>query len=234
MKVLGIICARGGSKGVPNKNIRELAGQPLIVHTIAQALASDLIDKVIVSTDSKKIAQVARQAGAEVPFIRPAQMANDVVTKLPALVHAVQHSQNELNFDPELVVDLDPTAPLRSQEDIEKCIKTAQAGEVDLVITGYKANKNPYFNMIELDDKGYVKLSKQPDKPFTRRQDAPLVYCMNASIYVWRTEHLLKTDRVIGGKVKFVEMAREGSIDIDSELDFRFIEFLIKNKIVNL
>lgn len=232
MKILCTICARGGSKGVPNKNIKELAGKPLIVHTIKQALASDMIDKVIVSTDSKKIAEIARKAGAEVPFIRPLELATDTIGKLPSVQHAAQYAMKQMHFIPDLVVDLDPTSPLRTQKDIKTCLDCIiNDKETDVVITGYRSNKNPYFNMIEIRDDGFIELSKNRGRFFSR-QTTPVVYAMNASIFIWRTDKLFQDDYLFNDKVKIkiVEMPAERSVDIDSELDFKFIEFLLNQK----
>lgn len=229
MKILCTICARGGSKGVPNKNIRELAGKPLIAHTIEQALACPLIDRVVVSTDSEKIAAVARQYGAEVPFLRPAHMADDFVTKLPARKHAIEFYIEKLNFYPDFVIDLDPTAPLRTQEDILACIEALKNDfQADAAITGYLSNRNPYFNMLETDEDGYLRLSKPAANEYTRRQDCPKVYAMNSVASIWRTKKLLETDRVLGGRIKLVEIPAERSIDIDNETDFKLIELLIQ------
>lgn len=230
MKVLCTICARGDSKGVPNKNTRELLGKPLIAYTIEQALNSKLIDRVIVSTDSNDIATIARQYGAEVPFLRPSALASDNAAKLPVIKHAVRYLVKEMNYNPEYVIDLDPTSPLRLNDDIEKCMNLIMNdSNCGSVITGYKSNKNPYFNMVEIDD-DFAKLSKQADKHITDRQSAPVVFAMNASIYVWKTEVLLNQTCVVSGRVKFVEMPEDRSIDIDSEVDLKLVELLIESK----
>lgn len=236
MKILCTICARGGSKGVPNKNIRELDGKPLIVYTIEQALACDLINKVVVSTDSEQIAEIARQAGAEVPFMRPEELATDTAGKLPVIHHAVKYCIDKQDFEPDLVIDLDPTAPLRTQEDIKACFDSLMNNkDADAVITGYRSSKTPYFNMIEIKEDGFVKLSKDAGR-FTSRQTAPVVYAMNASIYIWKTDKLLQSEHLFNDQVqmKFVEMSQERSIDIDHEIDFKFTEFLLKNNYIKL
>ena len=229
--ILCTICARGGSKGVPNKNFRELCGRPLIVHTIEQAFLSPSIDRVVVSTDSREIAEIAKGAGAEVPFMRPAELATDKAPKLPVIQHAVNHCIEAWGAPPELVVDLDPTSPLRTVEDIEGCIQLIRDDpRCESVITGYRSNKNPYFNMVELMPTGYAALSKQGGAGIGRRQDAPVVYAMNASIYVWRTATLFSREQVISGAVMLYEMPEERSIDIDSEVDFKLVELLIAQR----
>lgn len=231
MKVLCTICARGGSKGVPNKNIRDLFGKPLIAYTIEHALQSNLIDRVVVSTDSESIAVIARQYGAEVPFSRPAILASDNAPKLPVIQHAVKYFIEKMSYNPEYIIDLDPTSPLRLNEDIEKCLHLIMSeSDCDSVITGYKSNKNPYFNMIEIGDNGFAKLCKQSNEQITDRQSAPIVFAMNASIYVWKTNILLNQTSVISGRVKLVEMPEERSIDIDSEIDFKMVELIMRGK----
>ena len=231
MNILCTICARGGSKGVPNKNIRDLAGKPLIVYTIEQAFSAKMINRIMVSTDSDQIANIAKQAGAEVPYMRPAPLATHDALKLPVIQHAVQYYIDILRYRPDYVIDLDPTSPLRLNEDIEKCLDLIiNDRECDSVITGYKSNKNPYFNMVEIGQDGYAHLSKKTDKLISGRQAAPSVYAMNASIYVWKTPVLLNQERIISGKVKFFEMPEERSIDIDTEVDFKLVELLMKER----
>ncbi|HHT9158301.1 MAG: flagellar modification protein B [Planctomycetes bacterium GWF2_39_10] len=231
MSVLCTICARGGSKGVPGKNIKNLLGKPLIAYTIEQALSNRLINRVVVSTDSEKIANVAKQYGAEVPFMRPQFLATDEASKLPVIKHAIKYYVENLNFNPNYVIDLDPTSPLRTSEDIEKCLNLIMNDcNCDLVITGYKSNKNPYFNMVEINSDGFACLSKKPEKQIVRRQDAPVVYAMNASVYIWKTDVLFNQTDVVAGKVKLVAMPEERSIDIDSEVDFKLVEYFMKEK----
>jgi len=231
MMILCTICARGGSKGVPNKNIRELSGKPLIAHTIEQALSTKFIDRVVVSTDAEKIANIASQYGAEVPFLRPQSLATDDAPKLPVVKHAVKFYIENLKFTPVYVIDLDPTSPLRTLEDIERSLTLIMNDSgCDSVITGYRSNKNPYFNMVEINSEGFADLCKKTDDRICRRQDAPVVYAMNASIYVWKTDVLFQQAEIISGKVKFVEMPENRSIDIDSETDFRLVELLLEER----
>jgi CMP-N-acetylneuraminic acid synthetase len=231
MSILCTICARGGSKGVPKKNIRELLGRPLIVYTIEQALNSKMINRVVVSTDSEIIAGIAKQAGAEVPFIRPAHLAAHDAPKLPVVQHAVRYYIDNLNFAPDYVIDLDPTSPLRLNEDIDKCLDLIiNDPDCDSVITGYRSNKNPYFNMIEISKDGFVKLSKKTEKLIAGRQDAPVVYAMNASVYAWKTDILFQREDIISGRTKFIEMSDDRSIDIDSEIDFKLVELIMKER----
>lgn len=224
MKTIASICARGGSVGVPGKNIRVLQGKPLIAHTVEQALSVKSIDAVYVSTDSPEIAEVARQHGALVPYLRPAELATSNAAKVPVIQHLCDWvSANAGGFD--RVVDLDPTSPLRTIDDIEACLSLLDA-DTDAVITGFESEKNPYFNMVEQKADGNIGLVCQPDGMVVARQQAPHVYSMNASIYVWHRHTLSKG--LWSGRLKLHVMPRERSIDIDSPLDFAIVEMLMK------
>lgn len=227
MSTIATICARGGSQGVPGKNIRMLHGKPLIVHTIDQAKACRGIDGIYVSTDSADIAKVAETAGATVPFLRPAELATSSAPKVPVIDHMLRFLQGQgLSID--AIVDLDPTSPLRDVADIEQCMALLDA-DTDLVITGYEAEKNPYFNMVERKPDGNIGLVKPPTGVVTGRQGAPEVFSMNASIYVWRPEALARG--IWQNRLKLHVMPRERSVDIDSELDFFFVEKLMEMKL---
>lgn len=163
--------------------------------------------------------------------MRPSELATDTAPKLPVVRHAVNYYMEEMNFKPDIVIDLDPTSPLRENEDIKKCLDLIMSdSDCDSVITGYRSNRNPYFNMIELSPDGFAYLSKKCDNQITRRQDAPVVYAMNASIYVWKTDILFNQNHIISGRVKFFEMPEERSIDIDSEIDFKLVELILRER----
>ena len=224
---LATICARGGSKGVPGKNVKLLAGHPLIAYTIAQAKRCAFLDRIVVSTDSTEIAGVARAYGADVPFVRPPELGLDTSAKVPAIQHAVREIERDLGHPVDYIVDLDPTAPLRSVDDIERCWTLIQQPDTDVVFTVTGADRNPYFNMVELDANGYARLSKEAPTAVARRQDAPRVFGMNASVYAYRRRHLMEDGRVIGDRSRIVEMDRARSRDVDDEVDFAFVEFLV-------
>lgn len=219
------ICARGGSQGVPGKNIRALLGKPLIGWTIEQALASGMADCVYVSTDSEEIAKVARDFGARVPFLRPVHLATATAGKLAVILQLVEWV--EAHDGPVgRVIDLDPTSPLRSVDDIRACAAMLD-GESDVVITGYASDKNPYFNMVEKKASGYFERVCKPENEVLGRQDAPVVYAMNASIYAWHRSSLAPSlwERP---RIRLYEMPRERSIDIDHPIDFDLVELLMK------
>lgn len=228
MRILITICARKGSKRVKNKNMRDLMGKPLIAHTIETAKKWGRADRIIVSTDSNEIAEISREYGAEVPFMRPNELASDTAPKLPVIQHAVKYLKDEENEEFDLVVDLDPTSPLRTAEDLENAYNIMiQKNSINL-FSVCLARKNPYFNMVELDDKGYAHLSKKLENPVFRMQDTPKVYELNASIYIYWTKYLFDMESVINDGSIIYEMPDERSIDIDSEVDFKMVEFFIK------
>lgn len=227
MNRLCTICARGGSKGVTNKNIKLLLGKPLIAHTIMQAKKSGLFNYVAVSSDSEEILSVAKAWGADVLIKRPDELATDQAAKLPVIRHALKAVEQQTGQKFHIHVDLDATSPLRNIADIEGAVKMLESNkEIANVITGAPARRSPYFNLVELNAEGYVELSKELSTSIVRRQDSPKCYDMNASIYVWRREVLLAEDKVILPKTALYEMPEERSIDIDSPLDFDFVEFL--------
>ena len=216
---------RGGSKGVPGKNLRDLHGKPLMAHTIEQALQSDLFEHVVVSTDSDEIAEMAKTYGAESWFLRPKKLATDEAPKIPVIRHAFLEAEKHYGHEFEILVDLDATSPLRSVEDINSAYDQLIAEDADMLITASPCRKNPYFNMVEKVD-GRVREVKELKPPPTRRQDAPAVYDMNASIYIWQRRALLNLDTLFTDKTSLYVMPEERSVDIDTELDWEFVEFI--------
>lgn len=213
---------------MPGKNLRLLGGKPLIVHTIEVAKRSRSIDRVIVSTDDPEIAEVTRANGAEVPFMRPEELARDKAPKLPVIKHVVGYLESREGYYPDIIVDLDPTSPLRTEEDIEACIRMVRDEGADNVFSVTRAHRNPYFNMVEVVD-GRVKLVKPLSRPVGSRQDAPQVFDMNASIYVWKREALMNNDSIFLEGTRVYEMP-DWARDIDNEIDFDFVEFILKKR----
>ena len=226
MKRLCTICARGGSKGVPGKNLMELGGKPLVAHSIDQARASGLFDFIAVSSDSPQILDAARAAGAGILVSRPDDLASDSSAKLPAIKHAVSFVEAETGQRFDTLVDLDATSPLRVPEDIVGAVALLEERGVSQVITGAPARRSPYFNLVELDDEGHVQLSKTTTPRIVRRQDAPRCYDMNASVYVWSYEGLFHGGVPFNPDALLYEMPEFRSIDIDSPLDIDFVRFL--------
>lgn len=225
------ICARGGSKGVKNKNTRILLDKPLIAHSIQQAKKSELFELISVSSDSDEILSVAKQYGADLVIERPQEMATDQAAKLPVIRHCVSTAEEMLGKQFDIVVDLDATSPLRAIEDIVTSVQLFEENpNATNLITGTPSRRSPYFNLVEINDQGYAQLSKQLDQAIVRRQDSPKCYDMNASIYIWRKKTLLNTTSVFDSKTMLYEMPEERSIDIDSEIDFEFVSFLAKKR----
>lgn len=222
-RTIATICARGGSKGLPGKNIREFVGKPLIAHTIAHALGCDALDGVYVSTDDEQIAEVAKAAGATVPYLRPAELATDQAGKLPAIEHLVAHLEKQGQAIAR-IVDLQPTSPLRESSDISAALKANP--DAQLVVSVYEAQDNPYFNLVEPHGEGLVRLSKSHGA--TRRQDLPRVYALNGSIYVWQRAALAHA--AVHGlwsvSVAPYVMPRWKSADIDTLEDFDNAQWL--------
>lgn len=234
MKRLCTICARGGSKGVKNKNTRLIAGKPLIAHSIIQAKTSGLFQYLAVSSDCENILKIAQDWGADHVVHRPQEMASDTAAKVPAIRHCFQSIEKLLGINFEILVDLDATSPLRNIQDIEESIDLLESKNVSNVITGCLARRSPYFNLVEETDTGIVKLSKQPDHFIARRQDTPNCYDLNASIYVWKRDALLSNNNsVFYPDTRLYVMPENRSIDIDSELDFQFVEFLMERESKN-
>jgi CMP-N,N'-diacetyllegionaminic acid synthase len=229
MKILGTICARGGSKGVPNKNIRNLGGKPLIYYTISILKKWGQTSKIVISTDSPEIAKIANEYGAETPFLRPKKLATDSAPKLPVIQHALKFCEKHYKTKFDIVVDLDPTAPLRTVNDLEKALGKFIQTKAQVLYSVTVAKKNPYFNMVELDEHGNAHLSKSLESEFYRRQDAPKVYEINGSVYIFDRDHLVNAKSLHCEREKVYVMDEISSVDIDREIDFKFIEFLIES-----
>ncbi|MBW2104342.1 MAG: acylneuraminate cytidylyltransferase family protein, partial [Deltaproteobacteria bacterium] len=180
---LGLVPARGGSKGVPGKNLRLVRGRPLVAWAVECGVRAPSIDRVVVSTDSDQIAKAAQEAGADVPFMRPASLARDDTPMMPVMQHAVASVEDIYARIVDRLVLIDPTAPLRRVEDIERAIRMHEEGDCDAVISGNVAHRNPYFNMVRQEGK-YIRLVLEEGRDVGRRQDAPPVYDLNTVVWV--------------------------------------------------
>lgn len=227
MRRLAVICARGGSKGVPQKNTRLLGGIPMIAHTINQAKESGIFSEIAVSSDSDDILGVAHEFGIRHLISRPAELASDTAPKIPAIRHCcVAVEQVSEKFD--YVADLDCTVPYRLLSDITGAFALIESRNVSSLISGTAARKIPYFNLVELTEEGFVRISKSAQPPLVRRQDAPDCFDMNASIHIWQRSTLFSSDDRLHPDTILFEMPFERSIDIDTELEFELNEFLMK------
>lgn len=228
MRRLCTICARGGSKGVPGKNIRVIAGKPLIAHSVEQALATGLFETVAISSDSADILAAAEAAGAAILVQRPPELATDQAPKLPVMLHCLEQAEAQVGYRFDTLVDLDATSPLRLPSDITAVVEMLERSGVSNVITGAPARRSPYFNLVERAPDGHVQLSKPPSGTVARRQDAPPCFDMNASIYAWRTDRFRTAPAVFNPDTLLYEMPEARSVDIDAELDVIIVEHLFR------
>lgn len=228
LKVLGVITARGGSKGIPRKNIKKLAGKPLIVHTINAVCGSRLLTRAIVSTDDEEIAEISKKYGAEVPFLRPTELAQDKSTSIEVVQHAVSELKKQ-GEEYDYVMILQPTSPLRTSEDIDESIRIAEETGADSVMS-----------MVELDDFSSKKIKKVTNtiiKPYfeeegkesSRRQDLEKAYRRNCAVYLTKTE-LIKKGDLFGQDSRAYIMPGERSVDINKPVDFEMAEFWFKKQ----
>lgn len=224
------IFARGGSKGVPRKNVRLFAGKALIAHAIELALGIPRISKVIVSTDDEEIAQVAEHHGACVPFIRPDELAGDNAPEWKAWQHAVNFVRSRMGEDFDRFISLPATSPLRAPEDVDACLSRYDEGTADMIIGVTPATHNPYFNMVTHNAEGNAEIVIKPEGKVSRRQDAPDVYNITTCAYVSSPDFILSHNGIFDGVLKTVIIPNERAIDIDTQLDFEFAEFLFRKR----
>jgi CMP-N,N'-diacetyllegionaminic acid synthase len=221
MRTLGLIPARGGSKGIARKNIRSIAGKPLIGWSIEAALRSELLDAVVVTTDDAEIAAVARQAGAMVPFLRPAALAQDGTPGIDPVLHAL-----DLLPGFGAVLLLQPTSPLRTAADIDACLQLALDRRALSVVSVSEPDAHPYWTYRLGDGQTLQRFVDVP--PVARRQDLPPVFALNGAMYYAQTDWLLQGKRLVAPETMAYVMPRERSVDIDTSLDWRFAEMLLK------
>lgn len=226
-RVVAGIFARGGSKGVVRKNVRSIAGKPLIAFAIEAARASTLIDRVFVSTEDAEIAAVAAACGAEVPFIRPAELAQDASPEWDAWRHAISTLHGE-SWD--AFVSVPTTSPLRAVVDIDNCVRALLESDADIVITVRRSERSPYFNMVTVDDQGAARLVIPPERPTVRRQDAPAVFDITTVAYAARPGFVMSARSMFEGRVKAVEVPAERALDIDTEFDFTMADLLLRHR----
>ncbi len=230
LSIVGFIFARGGSKGIPRKNIKLLCGKPLICYAIEAAKASSLVNRVIVSTDDGEIASVAKDAGAEVPFIRPAELAADDSPEWLSWKHAVKEIQ-AAGEKIDLFVAVPATSPLRNVKDIDRCIqKLLEDGQADAVITVCKAQRHPSFNMVFLNAEEKAGIAMPSEENIYRRQQASELYDITTVAYAVRPDYILAADSLFQGSVKAVVVPRERALDIDTEFDFKLARLLMEDR----
>lgn len=213
---------------MPGKNIKPLGGVPLIGWSINIAKQLDRVSRIIVSTDSEEISTIAKEFGAEVPFVRPEHLARDDSSEWLTWRHAVDYMRDN-DEEAESVVVLPATSPLRSVDDVNSCIDAFEDSEADVVITVSKATRSPYFNMVMNDKDGYASLVVSPKDKITRRQDSPEVYDMTTVAYVVSANFIQNNNGIFDGRVKSVDIPRERAVDIDDLMDFKIAELMLEN-----
>jgi len=230
MKILCSICARGNSKGLRNKNLKKLNGKSLLARNIELAKKTKLFDKIVCSSESVKILNVAKKYKVDLLIKRPSNLSRDKTSKLAAIKHLFKSSENYFNYKFDLIVDLDVSAPLKQSSDIKKCINIIKKEKTFRnLVTLSPSRKNPYFNMVEIDNKGKLKLVKS-NKKITARQQAPKVYDVNAGIYAWNRLGIKKNKHIINKNTLFHITSHKTSIDIDTIDDFKLVKYFQKNK----
>ena len=228
-KILAVITARGGSKGIPQKNIKMLLGKPLIAYTIKVALQSKTLNRTIVSTNDETIAHISKQYGAEVPFLRPQHLATDTATSLSVLQHAVRYLEEKEDYLADIIVCLQPTSPLRSAEDIDQAVNLCLSTGSDSVVSLCQAEHHPYWMKKVVAGRIYP-LMEVDDEKYQRRQDLPPVYQLNGAIRVIKRNILLEEERMAGDNTLAYIMPQERSIDIDTPIDFKIAELILRGE----
>lgn len=228
LQVLAVITARGGSRGVPHKNIRSLGGRPLIEYTIEAARRSLRVTRAIVSTDSDAVAEVARHAGAEVPFLRPAQLAEDATPHLPVLQHAVAAMERIAGISYDLVVTLQPTSPFRLPQDIDGTIEALLQAEADSAVSICEMDPSSHPMKAKRLDGGLVIPYCMPEPEGIRRQDLPVAYRRSSAVYVSRRNLIMDHGRFYGDRIAAHIVDRGRSMDIDSPLDWAVAECMLE------
>lgn len=235
MAILITICARGGSKGIPGKNIKPLNGEPLIYYTLKTAIdfakRNQARTDIILSTDSDEIKQVVIKLGfpeIDLSYVRPAELGGDTVGKLDVIKNVLRYAQSKNNIQYDYVLDMDVTSPLRSVQDLTDAFSLIYQNETaHNLFSVSPANRNPYFNMVEDAGNGFVVLCKQGD--FLTRQSAPKVYDMNASFYIYKGDFFKQNAVKVINEKSMVYEVPHLCFDLDHPIDFEFMEFLIKN-----
>jgi len=231
--IISLICARGGSKGLPRKNVRPFVGKPLIAHSIEMALNSNFIADVVVSTDDEEIARVAKNYGASVPFMRPANLSGDSAPEWHVWQHALSWLSDQ-GRDIEALVVLPPTAPLRSLEDVNGAIEMFLQKKCDGVVCGTDAHRNPFFNMVTIDDNQRCALAMSGAARFTRRQDAPTFYDLTTVCYVMSPDYITHHQHLFDGDIRMFHVPLQRSVDIDTIFDFELAEFIHQKTLKNV
>ena len=228
-KILCVISARGGSKGLKNKNFKDFCGKPLIAWSILQAKNSKYIQDVFISTDSDKISKVSKKYGAKVQFLRSKKLSKSYISKFLVWKNALEILEKKNKIKNDYFLDLDCTNPLRDSSDIDKFIRSfVRKKQLDGLITICNSRKNPYFNMIEKNNKGYLEISKKSKNQPTSRQLSPKVYDQVASMYIFKANYIKRVKKLYDGKIDGYLLNEHQNFDIDNALDYIIIQQLFK------
>lgn len=229
MNFLAIVTARGGSKGLKGKNIKELCGKPLINYTIDAAMKSKYIKRVVVSTDNEDIAKVAKKAGAEIPCMRPEDLATDNASSIDVVLHMINYLKETENYNPEFIILLQPTSPLRDYKHIDEAIEKLLKTDMDAIVSVCESEVNPYWSNIFNGEK--LEYFIEEGKKITRRQDLPNVYRINGAIYAIKTNVFIEEKTFEPESLTGYIMSSKDSIDIDEALDFKLAEIIMEEKL---
>ena len=232
--ILASICARGGSRGVPGKNMRILAGYPLLHYAIRCATLTNSLDDIAVSSDDDKILQLANKSGVQNIYRRPSYLSTDTTSKWLVWKDLVERYEKSNAVEIDYLVDLDVTAPLRKPHHVDACVTEAIQNNREVVITCYPSDRNPYFNMMEPGLDGYWRLVSQSSEPIVCRQNAPKVVSLSPAVYVCSRDALHSYQHWSEAKCALVEIEKSDAIDIDTEFDLRLVEFLIEKNLSEL
>jgi len=229
MQVLAVIPARGGSKGILGKNTAVVAGRPLIAWTIDVALRSQTLERVVVTTDSPQIAATARECGAEVPFMRPSELAADHTPGIAPVLHAVDWLEQHESYQPEWVMLLQPTSPLRTVEDVDAAVAMASKKDVDAVVSVCEGHQHPYW-MKQIGSDGFLTDFLRLERPYARRQDLPPVYALNGAVYLIRRQVLLEQRTLYPARTMALVMPIERSLDVDTLWDLHLVRLVLEER----
>lgn len=227
--VLAIIPARGGSKSIPNKNMASAGGNPLIQWTIATSLSAHMLERIIVTTDNREIAEFALKAGVEVPFLRPAKFAQDETPGIDPILHAIDWLAKHEDYHPDGVMMLQPTSPLRTALDIDNAIKLAITHDADAVVSVTSVEHHPFW-MKKLDTQGRMQDFLKIDKPIVRRQELPTLHALNGAIYLAKRPILLAHQTWYTKNTYAYVMPPERSLDIDTPWDLHLVDLILKDR----
>tara|TARA_B100000902_G_scaffold389794_1_gene437553 strand:+ start:860 stop:1549 length:690 start_codon:yes stop_codon:yes gene_type:complete len=229
MNILCTICARAGSKGIKDKNLKKIKDKPLIFYTIKNAKNINIFNQIVISSDSKKVINFGKKFKVKNNLIRPKYLAKDNSPKIPVIRHALLEMEKKYNKKFSIIVDLDVTAPLRNNDDVKKALKKFKTNNYNTLFSVNIARKNPYYNCIEIKKKKILPIKKEKNF-FTSRQEAPKVFEMNAAISIWNRKTLLNKNSLFTKNTGIYVMPIERSFDIDTSLDLEIVKYLLKKK----